>query len=199
MIMKLPELQSPERYAGLYVFDFGDQVAVGYTADEIAVLLESEKYAQGKVYRIHRAAPDGTMELQGVPPETFKIEDGIFFYRTDPDKAAADFDTLCRIAKKTPPPCRMKAQRAKLETEGPQHATAVIFPAEFTHDVAAWLEKVGFEGGDTVEGGPSTVTTYYDAGPTVEKREQFWPADSISRPADEVLATTHLAVQRVVA
>ena len=61
--MKMPELTSADKYAGLYVFDFGEQAAVGYTAEEIAVLLESEKYRTGKVYRIHRALPDGTMEL----------------------------------------------------------------------------------------------------------------------------------------
>ena len=74
--MKLPELQNPEKYAGLYVFDFGgDQVAVGYTADEVAVLLESEKYQEGKVYRIHRALPDGTFELAGVSRRRFEAEE----------------------------------------------------------------------------------------------------------------------------
>jgi len=61
--MRLPELESPEKYGGLYVFDFGEQVAVGYTADEIAVLLESQRYADGKAYRIHRAMPDGTIAV----------------------------------------------------------------------------------------------------------------------------------------
>ena len=50
--MELPKLVSPESYAGLYVFDFDGQVAVGYTADEIAVLLESERHADGKAYRL---------------------------------------------------------------------------------------------------------------------------------------------------
>ena len=47
--MKLPQLTDPDRYEGLYVFDFGEQCAVGYTASEIAVLLESERYRNGKV------------------------------------------------------------------------------------------------------------------------------------------------------
>ena len=41
--MKLPELSSPARYQGLYVFDFGEWTAVGYTAEEIAALLETSE------------------------------------------------------------------------------------------------------------------------------------------------------------
>ncbi len=51
--MKLPELNNSGKYVGLYVIDFGDHCAVGYTADETASLLESEKYADVKVFRIH--------------------------------------------------------------------------------------------------------------------------------------------------
>jgi len=194
--MKLPNLESPEAYTGLYVFDFGDQVAVGYTADEIAVLCESQKYADGKVYRIRRALPDGTIEMEGVPRETFELEDGILFYRRQAEEARADFGELCKLAGKMPPPCRMKAQLARLEGATCPHLAAIIFPAEFTHDVADWLNRIGFEGGDFVEGGPSQVTGYYEAKPIVIDRRQWMPAGSDSRPPEEVLATTHLAVQR---
>ncbi len=197
--MKLPELESPDRYTGLYVFDFGDQTAVGYTADEIAVLLESDEYKDGKVYRIHRALPDGTMELQGVARETFLKEDGLFFYRRNRDAARSDFDELARLAEETPPPCRMKVHLAEIAETGYDLCTALIFPAECTHDVADWLNRIGYEGGDMVEGGPSQVTDYYAAGAVVSDRRQLWPAASQSRPAEEVLATTHLAVQRKMA
>jgi len=194
--MKLPELESPEKYAGLYVFDFGDQAAVGYTADEIAVLLESQQYAGGTVYRIHRALPDGTMELRGVAREKFQLEDGILFYRGRMEEARADFEELSRRASDSPPPCRMKAQLARIERPSRPHLTAIIFPAEFTDEVADWLNRIGFAGGDFVEGGPSQVTDYYSANPAVLDRRQFWPAHGDSRPAQEVLATTHLAIQR---
>jgi len=194
--MKLPELESAERYTGLYVFDFGDQVAVGYTADEIAVLLESERYAEGKVYRIHRALPDGTMELQGVPRQKFQLEDGLSFYRSQAEAARADYDELIELASDEPPPCRMKVHLARIEGAKHEHLTVIVFPAEFTHDVSDWLTRIGFEGGDFVEGGPSQVTDYYAAHPVVIDRRQFWPAESHSRSQEEVLATTHLAVQR---
>jgi len=197
--MKIPAVDMPERYTGLYVFDFGGQVAVGYTADEIAVLLESERYADGKVYRIHRAWPDGTIELAGVPRERFDLEDGIFFYRDGEAAARADLDALCRSAEETPPPCRIKVQMARLVGASHPHLTAAIFPAEFTHEVAGWLERIGFDGGDFVEGGSSQVTGYYESGPAVLERRQLWPAEGLSRSAEEVLASTHLAVQRKLA
>lgn len=196
--MKLPDLQNPEKYAGLYVVDFGDgQVAVGYTADEVAVLLESERYKEGKVYRIHRATPDGTLELAGVSRRAFEMEDGLFFYAASEQRSREDFEGLCRLAEQTPPPCRLKIHRAHLTGSRYPYLAAVIFPAEYTHDVSGWLLKAGFGGGELVEGGPSQVAGYYQAGPTVVERRQFWPAGSPSRPAEEVLASTHLAVQRV--
>lgn len=197
--MRLPELESPQGYTGLYVFDFGDHVALGYTADEIAVLLESEEYADGKVYRIDRALPDGTMELQGMARETFESEDGLLFYRSSLERARADYDELSRLAEDDPPPCRMKAQLAQIGGANYPHLTAIIFPAESTHAVSDWMNRIGFEGGEFVEGGRSQVTDYYAAQPTVIDRRQFWPASGDSRPAEEVLATTHLAVQRKLA
>ncbi len=194
--MRLPELDSPESYQGLYVFDFGDHVAVGYTADEIAVLVESQRFAEGKIYRIHRALPDGTMELQGVPPQRFQCEQGLFFLRVGEQQARLDFDTLDRLAAADPPPCRMKAHLARLTGPQARLVTAIIYPAEFDPDVSDWLTRLDYRGGDTVEGGISAVTDYYAAAPRVIDRRQWWPARSLSRPADEVLATTHLALQR---
>ncbi len=205
--MKLPELESPERYTGLYVFDFGDQTAVGYTADEIAVLLESEKYKDGKVYRIHRALPDGTMELQGVAPQTFMAEEGMFFYRTDLPAARQDFEELEQLASQVSPPCRMKLQLASLESrEGDladkspvtseTYMTVIIYPAEYSHEVGQWLTDADYRGGDYAEGGSSLVSNYYGMGATILEKRQLWPAKSVSRPAEEVLSTTHLTIQR---
>ncbi|MHC5140428.1 MAG: hypothetical protein ACYSOD_00240, partial [Planctomycetota bacterium] len=69
--MKLPEIKEAGKYAGLYVVDFGDHCGVGYVAEEVAELLESERFSDVQVYRVHRANPDGTMELKGINKETF--------------------------------------------------------------------------------------------------------------------------------
>ena len=46
----------------------------------MAELLESEHYRDGKVYKIHKATPDGRIELKGLPNETFQLEAGMFFH-----------------------------------------------------------------------------------------------------------------------
>ena len=106
--MKLPKLQTPDKYVGLYVFDFGDHTGVGFTAEEVAELLESEKYKNGKVYKIHRAYPDGRMELKGVTGENFQLEAGMFFYSDNPKTSQDDYKKLINLAVRTAPPCRMK-------------------------------------------------------------------------------------------
>jgi len=92
--MKLPELEKPEKYVGLYIFDFGDRAGVGFTAEEVAELLESEKYKDGKVYKIYKAYPDGRLEIKGVPSETFQLEAGMFFYSSELKTARRDFKEL---------------------------------------------------------------------------------------------------------
>ena len=82
--MKLPKLEKPDKYVGLYVFDFGDSSGVGFTAEEVAELLESEKFQDCKAYKIHRAYPDGRLELKGVRREIFQLEAGILFYALGP-------------------------------------------------------------------------------------------------------------------
>lgn len=198
--MKLPALENPTRYGGLYVFDFGDWTAVGYTAEEIALLLESEKYRDGKVYRIHRATPDGQMELQGVSPERFQLESGLFFIRTDEAAARRDFGELTTSADENPPPCRAFVQLAKCDSVGEaprQFITALVYPAEYENEMSRWLGEIGFAGGDSVEGGISCATSFYNLSKAVLERRQLATRSSgSSRSRDEVYATVRRAVQR---
>ncbi|MHC4692651.1 MAG: hypothetical protein ACYS67_07910, partial [Planctomycetota bacterium] len=106
--MKLPKLEKPEKYVGLYIFDFGDHVGAGFTAQEVAELLESEKYRDCKVYKIHKAYPDGKIELKGIRSETFQLEAGMFFYERNLETATRDFNALVKSAVKSAPPCRAK-------------------------------------------------------------------------------------------
>jgi hypothetical protein len=59
--MKLPKIQKPDSYVGLYVVDFGDNTGVGFTAQEVAELFESERFGHCKAYKIHKAYPDGRL------------------------------------------------------------------------------------------------------------------------------------------
>ncbi len=197
--MKLPTLDQPHRYRGLYVFDFGEWTAIGYTAEEVAVLLESEDYRAGKVYKIVRATPDGQMELRGISAARFHLESGLFFNRADLDAARADFAELVRLGQALGAPCRAFVQ---LADRGEQHGaaryvTALIYPAEYEDEMAHWLDAAGYCGGDLAEGGSSHVSDYYGTEKTILQRQQLWSQPAIpSRSVDQVLGSVRRAVQR---
>jgi len=197
--MKLPHLNQAERYRGLYAFDFGAWTAVGYTAEEIAVLLESEQYGTGKVYKIVRATPDGQMELRGVQPGRWHVESGMFFNRADLDSAEADFGELCELAAARSLPCRAFVHLAdRGPAAGPtRYVTALIYPAEDEDELARWLLDANYQGGDTAEGGISHATNYHAEPKTILRRQQLWSQSAISsRSSAEVLRSVRTAVQR---
>jgi hypothetical protein len=197
--MILPRVNDGQRLQGLYVYDFGEWTAVGYTAAEIAILLEDANYRGGRVYKIHRATPDGQMELKGVSPERFQLESGMFFYRSELAQAKTDYVGLRAAADETSPPCRAALQLAdRSPAAGDQRfVTGLIYPAEYEDEISAWLTQVEFYGGDLAEGGISHVTNYYHEQKTVLERQQLWSQPAIpSRSPEEVLASVRQAVQR---
>ncbi len=193
--MKLPELQKSERYVGLYIFDFGDHAGVGFTAEEVAELLESEKYKQGKVYKIHRAYPNGKLEIKGVPAQTFQLEAGMFFYSSALETARGDFKKLVGLAVGTAPPCRAKVHLAKYSND--KFAVVFIYPAEYDDEVSLWLLDGQYKTSGAAEGGIEAVQRYYDYKPEILDRHQlFGKSEPISRTGQELLAGLKLAVQR---
>lgn len=196
--MKLPQVSEPHRYQGLYVYDFGEWAAMGYAAEEIAVLLETERYRGGRIYRIVRTHPDGQTELRGVSAERFQLESGMFFHRMELGAARADFDELQRLGERGAP-CRAKLHLAqRRETEGAyRYVTALIYPAEYEDDMAGWLLEADYAGGDVAEGGISLVSGYYAEEHKILERQQLWShVTARVRPAAEVLASVHQALQR---
>ena len=180
---------------GLYIFDFGDHAGVGFTAEEVAELLDSEKYKDGKVYKIHRAYPDGRLELKGVRAETFQLEAGMFFYANDLETAKGDFKRLTDLAVKVAPPCRAKVQLAKYSDE--KFVVALIYPAEFDDVVSSWLLDGNYRTSGAAQGGTGAVQRYYDDKPEILDRHQlFGKSEIISRTGEELLASLKLAVQR---
>ncbi len=193
--MKLPELQKAEKYVGLYIFDFGDHAGVGFTAEEVAELLESEKYKQGKVYKIHRAYPDGKLEIKGVPAQTFQLEAGMFFYSSALETARGDFKKLVGLAVGTAPPCRAKVHLAEYSND--KFAVVFIYPAEYDDEVSLWLLDGQYKTSGAAEGGIEAVQRYYDYKPKILDRHQlFGKSEPISRTGQELLAGLKLAVQR---
>lgn len=193
--MKLPEIQNSEKYAGLYVIDFGDYSGVGFTAHETAELLESEKFKHIKVYKIHGASPDGKMELKGVRRETFELETGMFFYSTDLETGEKDFKRLVDLAITSLPPARAKVHLAKVGESS--FVTAIIYPAEFDDEFSRWLLDCDYKTNGAAEGGINAVQSYYGTDSEIIHRHQlFAGADYSSRTGEQLLAATKIAVQR---
>jgi hypothetical protein len=197
--MHLPALDRPQRYRGLYVFDFGDWSAVGYTAEEIALLLESEQFRTGKVYKIVRVSPEGQMELRGVAATTFQLESGMLFNRDELAAAQADFAALQALADRQAPPCRCYTHLADrgTHTAVARYVTALIYPGEYEDEMGRWLLDAKYAGGDTVEGGPSHVTNYQHEPRQILARAQFASASAIpAREREDVYGNVRRAVQR---
>ena len=193
--MNLPKIEKPQKYTGLYIFDFGDQTAIGFTATEIAELLESEKYADGKVYKIHRAEPDGTMEITAVPRRRFQLEAGMLFYCRDEAAARDDFQRLADIAEETLPPCRAKTHLARLTDD--KFLVALIYPAEYDDQISSWLIKANFKTAGPVEAGTQCVTRYYNSNAEILEKNQLFAENSIkSRTGSELFNNLKHAVQR---
>jgi len=193
--MKLPKLERPENYAGLYIFDFGDQAGVGFTAEEVAELLESERYRKGKAYKIHRAYPDGRLEIKGVPARTFQLESGMLFYSATMEQAREDFRRLVSAAVAAEPPCRAKVHLARYADD--KFAVALIYPAEYEDEISTWLLARDYRTAGAAEGGTGAVERYYRDDPKILERHQlFGASEGISRTGDELLTSLKRAVQR---
>ena len=156
--MKLPELENPKEYIGLYVVDFGDHSSTGFTAVEVAELLESERFQDVKVYKIHNARPDGKMELKGISSDIFQLEAGMFFYSEGFDQAQKNFIKLGQLAENTPPPARAKLHMSRYDEE--RFVTALIYPAEYDDEFSRWLIDAGYRTEGEVAGGIGIVSSY---------------------------------------
>jgi len=193
--MKLPKLQKPDSYVGLYVVDFGDNTGAGFTAQEVAELFESERYSHCKAYKIHKAYPDGRLELKGVQKETFQLETGMFFFSADSETARDDYKRLVKLGIETNIPCKAIVHLARYSDD--KFAVAIIYPAEYDDEISGWLLEHKYKTPGIVEGGVSAVTKYYDAKPEILERHQLWGRSSVeSRTGEELLASTKIAVQR---
>jgi hypothetical protein len=193
--MKLPKLQNCEKYAGLYVIDFGDHSGTGFTSEEVAELLESEKFKDVKVYKIHNAYPNGQMELKGTRVELFQLEMGMFFYSTDLESTQTNFKQLVDLAVRIAPPARAKVHLAKYAED--KFVTALIYPAEYNDEFSRWLLEGNYKTAGPAEGGIEAVQRYYDQKPQILQRHQLFGQSSYtSRTGEELLASTKIAVQR---
>ncbi len=195
--MNLPTLNHAELYQGLYVFDFGDHVAVGYTAEEIETLLSTPEHKGGQAFKIHHATPDGQLLLRGLSRLDVDLQEGMIFYRASADRAREDFESLKQSAMLNPPPVPLHWHLGCDTSLEIPDFTILSYRAEASDRVGRWLEAIGFAGGDHVEAGAKVVD--YCAHSNAAEHEHIAIAPDSryhSRPAAEVLATVRKPVQR---
>lgn len=131
----------------------------GLSAYDVREILESEDSTDVKVYKIYKVRPDGTIELKGVPNETFQLESGMFFHTDSKEKADLLFGELKSLKDAIASFASCKIHFAQLE----DYVVSVIYPAEFESEISDVFikEDIRFDG--RVDGGVSCVTEYYPA------------------------------------
>ncbi len=192
--MKLPHLPNADRYSGLYIVDFGDHCGVGFLAEEVAELLESEKNQHIHIYKVHNAYPDGRLELVGVGKHTFQLEVGMFFYASDEQTAKDDFQRLSDCALQIDPPARAKIHLAQL-TAG-SYVTALIYPAEYDDQFSRWLLDCGYRTAGAAEGGTAAVERYYLNQPKILDRKQIFNSRSVAFSGQKLTQAAKRAIVR---
>lgn len=195
--MRLPPIPHSERYVGLYVYDFGTHVSVGYTAQEVRVLRESEAHRDGTAYHIYRVSDTGGFELQGVLDERLTAQEAMCFLRADGAAARRDYHALREAADGDPVPCAVEMQLAKLYTFDPPHVTALLYPAAATIAMAGWLTRHAADVGDRVVGGINVHATVMSSdGVRIASCQVPALLDYRDRSAEDVLRTVQEPLQR---
>ena len=205
--MKLLRLDSSKNYDGLYVVDFGrcgeaagsaaGTVGVGYTAEEVAMVLESERYAQARVYKIHRVLANGQVELRGVSPRRFEVESAFVFCSREAERAQRDFEELRRLAESDPLPCRARILWGELGYRPAfPWVAALLYPAENEDELSVWLLKHDYQGGETVEAGISHASAVVNNLQVRDRGQLPCAAWRESRSREEVLLSVGQSLQR---
>jgi len=195
--MKLPPIPYPQRYIGLYVYDFGARVSVGYTAGEIRVLRESDEHRDGTAYEVYRACESGGLELRGVLDWRLTAREAMCFLRADQAAARTDYELLRRVSERDPVPCAVEMQLARLDAFEPPHVTALSYAAAATSALAAWLAQHARQLGDRVTCGIDVhATLAHSDGVRIVSCRLPALLDYSDRPAEEVLRSVHDPLQR---
>lgn len=195
--LPIPAVVDPHRYEGLFVYDFGTHVSIGYTAGEVKILCQSEDHKKGSAYEIYRVNEQGGFELRGVLDRTLTEKEAICFLRSDPMAARRDFDAIRSTARRHPLPCSAELQLARLDSFEPSEVTALVYEAMKSTAVSKWLVLHAPNLGDTVKGGFNVFTSLTNAtGERLEIAQLGGGTGAQSRSKEEVLGTTDQPLQR---
>lgn len=193
----LPAIPNPKPYEGLYVYDFGEHVAVGYTAGEIRVLRQSPAYQNGTTYQIYRVNERGGLELRGVQDTALVLQEAMCFLRKDGGEARRDYEVLVAAAQSRALPCNAELRLVRSYGFEPADLTALIYPGWASHLVAGWLGALQASPGDEVHGGVEAFRTLESGGGlTIASATLPSAMDYTDRSEEEVLASTDRPLQR---
>lgn len=194
---EMPRLHDPSRYAGLYVYDFGTHVSVGYTAGEIVVLRASELGRQGTAYEIYRVTDEGAIEMRAIQVGGLALSVAVCFLYPEAETARDDFDSVRLTAEQYPlsRPAELILGRQTLFS--PQHIVAIRFLAGAETVLTRWLAVHVPSAGEVVLGGADANSALADG----EKRKidscDLRVQDGIAdRSTQQVLDAIHEPVQR---
>ena len=193
----LPPIHNPQKYGGLYVYDFGEHVSVGYTAAEILVLRESEAHRGGTAYEIYRVDENGAMELRGLLDDRLTQRESICLLRRDEADARRDYETLCKASDHDPIGCAVVLQLARLDAFDLPHVTSLSYASSATSIVSVWLLRHAAGVGDEViGGGDAHARLAASDGARIASCELRIRSDFKDRSPHEVLAQVDRALQR---
>lgn len=193
--MNLPNVKNSSQFVSLFAIDFGGYSSVGFTAEEVAELLESEKYKDIKVYKIHKAYPDGTMELKGMSNEIFELEMAMLFYAYDEKTARKDYQNLLDSAAEIAPPCKTVLNLDKVNDK--EFVTALIYPAEYNDEMSDWFKKIDYKTKGEVQGGIEAADTYFHIIGDVLESNRPCPENVVkSRTGEQLLNMVDEPIQR---
>ncbi len=162
------------------------------------MLLQSERHAAAKAYRIVRAFPDGTMHLRGVDRERFAAETGMFFYGRSLQAAREDYDSLRELSVTAPLPCKAQLLLGELPEGSPYtHVVGLAYAAECDDEIAQWMLDNLVAPGEHADGGPARLAAIRQEARTIDSCPLPSAASRTARSREEVLAATGRAVQRV--
>lgn len=195
--MNLPKLASPRDYVGLFVYDFGEHVSVGYTAEEILMLRRHPSYGGGRAYLIHAVDEAGRLALRGAGEMDLFAEEAMVFGHDTPASAAASYERLTASAKDRPVSCPVRIESAPWAGGEHPHVVALIYKRHVSAAVSAWLLATGFSGGETVSCGAGALADHRrSAGESVASGYLTCRMGCTSRDESEVLSGVHRAIQR---
>ncbi len=161
--MNLPYLESPRDYVGLFAYDIGNRVSIGYTADEIGMLRRHPSLGGGQAYLVHAVDEDGRIALRGATERDLFAEEAMLFGHDTSSAATASYERFTAAAKDHPLACPVRIELARDDGNECPHVVALVYRTHASPVVSAWLLATDFAGGESVRCGADALAAYRGA------------------------------------